>query len=152
MTGLGSPTISEVQTVVASMHGVTKADIVGKSRKRYNSNPRMEAAALARELTGHSFPVLGRHFGGRDHTTILYSFRKVQERAQWDTAMAARLDACRAQLAAIVAKRAAQTAAQGTSSDWSPPPPAAHIVKPDTVVMSIDQRSWMALGGELVAA
>ena len=147
MTGLGSPTISEIQNVVAEAHRVTKADIIGQCRKRHITSPRMEAVALARELTGHSLPLLGRHFGGRDHTTILYSCRKVQERAQWDAAMAARLDACRAQLAVIVANRAGRMVVQASSSDWSPPPPARTgwlISKPSTVIASIDADAWLA--------
>jgi hypothetical protein len=147
MNGLGNntPTISEIQTVVAGVHGCTKADIIGKGRKRHESTPRMEAAALARELTGHSLPLLGRHFGGRDHTTILYSCRKVADRAMSDPKMRARLDECRAQLAVIVAKRAGRTVMQSSSSDWSPPPPSRGMAlsKPSTVIASIDGAAWL---------
>jgi chromosomal replication initiator protein len=34
---------------------------------------------LAKELTSHSLPEIGRAFGGRDHTTVLYATRKVAE-------------------------------------------------------------------------
>lgn len=33
---------------------------------------------VAREVTSASLPEIGRRFGGRDHTTVLYGIRKVQ--------------------------------------------------------------------------
>ena len=35
--------------------------------------------ALAKELTNHSLPEIGDHFGGRDHTTVIHACRKVKE-------------------------------------------------------------------------
>ena len=32
---------------------------------------------LAREMTAASFPMIGRHFGGRDHTTIIHGQRRI---------------------------------------------------------------------------
>jgi chromosomal replication initiation ATPase DnaA len=32
---------------------------------------------LAKELTRKSLPEIGRRFGGRDHTTVLHSIRKI---------------------------------------------------------------------------
>jgi chromosomal replication initiator protein len=37
------------------------------------------AMALAKELTNHSLPEIGDHFGGRDHTTVIHACRKVKE-------------------------------------------------------------------------
>jgi chromosomal replication initiator protein len=41
---------------------------------------------LARELTGESLPAIGRHFGGRDHTTVLHAWRRTSARIATDTA------------------------------------------------------------------
>jgi chromosomal replication initiator protein len=35
--------------------------------------------ALAKELTNHSLPEIGKAFGGRDHTTVLHACRKIEE-------------------------------------------------------------------------
>ena len=39
---------------------------------------------LARELTGESLPAIGRHFGGRDHTTVLHAWRRASARLASD--------------------------------------------------------------------
>ena len=39
---------------------------------------------LARELTGESLPAIGRHFGGRDHTTVLHACRRTAKRIAED--------------------------------------------------------------------
>ena len=35
--------------------------------------------ALAKELTNHSLPEIGDHFGGRDHTTVIHACQKIKE-------------------------------------------------------------------------
>ena len=57
--------------------GVSSADIVGHSRLRHIVYPRQVAMYLCRELTGLSLPKIGDDFGGRDHTTVMYSINKV---------------------------------------------------------------------------
>ncbi len=41
---------------------------------------------LARELTAESLPAIGRHFGGRDHTTVLHACRRTAQRITQDAA------------------------------------------------------------------
>ena len=41
---------------------------------------------LSRELTGESLPAIGRHFGGRDHTTVLHACRRASARISDDDA------------------------------------------------------------------
>lgn len=152
MTGLGRARIDEVKTVVAAYHGLTKADLECRSRKRRLAIPRQKAIALAYELTGHSYPSLGRSFGGRDHSTALYAHHKIRAMEAADPQLASEMNECRARIAQAVTARIGKfMATHATSSDWSPPPPVAHIVKPNVVVASIDQRAWFALGGEIAA-
>ena len=58
---------------------VKVADILSKRRSRSIARPRQMAMALAKELTNHSLPEIGDHFGGRDHTTVIHACRKVKE-------------------------------------------------------------------------
>ncbi len=43
------------------------------------AHARQVAMYLCRELLGISYPALGRTFGGKDHSTVLYSVKKIQE-------------------------------------------------------------------------
>lgn len=78
------PTISirEIIYHVAEKHGVDARDIIGPWRNRRVVAARQEAMYLCRERTMHSLPAIGRHFGNRDHTTILHGIRKHQERME----------------------------------------------------------------------
>ena len=147
-------TISEVQAVVAEIHNIPREALKSNCRKRIWAWPRQEAMMLARELTGHSYPSIARHFGDRDHTTCLYADRKIKGRETVDPKLAARLAECRARIAELVSLRIGKLVAMkqpGSSSDWTPPPPM-QIAKPDVVVASIDLVSWRALGGEVRVA
>lgn len=157
MHGQGTTTfkakIHEVKAVVAAINGLPVSALESACRKRVWAYPRQEAMKLARELTGASYPQIARHFGDRDHTTVIYAERKVTALQATDAKLAARLTECRARIAELVSLRIGKLVSvpQGASSDWTPPPPM-QIAKPDVVVASIDLRAWHALGGDLVAA
>jgi len=72
-------TVEAIIDEVAAAYKVSAQELAGPSRKKEIVYPRQVAIFLARELTEHSFPALGRAFGGRDHTTIMHAYRKVQE-------------------------------------------------------------------------
>jgi len=71
--------VDKIITRVAEHHGITASDIRGSRRTRTISEPRQFAMYLARKLTDHSYPELGRLFGGKDHTTVLAAFRKLEK-------------------------------------------------------------------------
>ncbi len=48
-------------------------------RSRSIARPRQIAMFLAKQLTQHSLPDIGRRFGGRDHTTVLHAVKKIDE-------------------------------------------------------------------------
>ncbi len=65
---------------VASSHfGLTVRDLIGQSRRKELVFARQAAMALCRSLLGMSYPALGKLFGGKDHSTVLYSIRKFQQ-------------------------------------------------------------------------
>ena len=48
-------------------------------RSRSYSHPRQVAMYLSKELTDNSLPKIGKAFGGKDHTTVLHAYKKVQK-------------------------------------------------------------------------
>ena len=72
-------TIDEIQRVVAEHYRVTVSDILSKRRSRTLVRPRHVAMYLAKVLTNHSLPEIGKSFGDRDHTTVLHACNKIRE-------------------------------------------------------------------------
>lgn len=80
-------TIENIQRVVAEHYNIKPADLKSKSRSRSVARPRQIAMALAKELTSHSLPEIGREFGGRDHTTVMHACKTVSELCQTDSSI-----------------------------------------------------------------
>ncbi len=70
-------TVSAIKEAVADNYDLTTDDLEGKSRKKEIARARHIAIYLARELTESSFPALGKKFGGRDHSTVMHSHKKI---------------------------------------------------------------------------
>ncbi|EKE02865.1 MAG: hypothetical protein ACD_20C00318G0001 [uncultured bacterium] len=82
-SGAGSNlTIDKIIETTASFFSIEPAEIKGQSRSKEISHARQVAVYLTRDMTGASFPTIGEAFGGRKHTTILYSFEKMKEEMQ----------------------------------------------------------------------
>lgn len=84
-----TPTIQEIKEVVAARWGVTVLDIVSQRRDKDIVRPRHVAMWLARHLTGHSLPEIGRGFRepnrpARDHTTVMHAIRRIDEARRRD--------------------------------------------------------------------
>lgn len=77
-------TIPNILDIVSDFYQVTPEDIVGKKRIKNVVLPRQVAIYITRNLTDLSLPKIGQEFGGRDHTTILYSITKVEELLEGD--------------------------------------------------------------------
>ena len=70
-------TIEDIQKQVTSYYQVSMRDLLSHRRDRSIVRPRQIAMYLCKELTSRSLPEIGRRFGGRDHTTVLYGVRKI---------------------------------------------------------------------------
>lgn len=68
-----------ILNVVCSHFAVSREEVLSGSRKQELVFARQVAMYLCRKLLGLSFPELGRAFGGKDHSTALYSYRKVEQ-------------------------------------------------------------------------
>ncbi|MDC0344681.1 chromosomal replication initiator protein DnaA [Alphaproteobacteria bacterium] len=85
-------TIEEIQRVVAEHFNVKISDMHSARRHRGLARPRQAAMYLSKTLTSHSFPEIGRKFGGRDHTTVLHAVKKVEELQSADSSFAEDID------------------------------------------------------------
>ncbi|MBP6944901.1 chromosomal replication initiator protein DnaA [Patescibacteria group bacterium] len=70
---------------VRGHYDITHEQIVGKSREQRFALPRQIAMYLLREETKCSFPTIGDHLGGRDHTTAMHACEKITHLIQNDT-------------------------------------------------------------------
>jgi len=73
------PTIGHIQEVTAKHFSVPLLFMEVARRNREAYLPRAAAIYLCRMHTAKSYPVIGRHFGGRDHTTVMHSIRAVEK-------------------------------------------------------------------------
>ncbi len=71
-------TAEHIKDEVAARYHLKRRDLEGSSRKKEISQARHIAIYLTRELTNQSFPTSGKHFGNRDHTTIMHSYMKIK--------------------------------------------------------------------------
>ena len=83
-----TPSVADIQRAVCDTFGITMLDMVSDRRGHAVAHPRQVAMYLARHLTQLSLPAIGHHFGNRDHTTVMYACRVVEERIAKDRQLA----------------------------------------------------------------
>lgn len=71
-------TIEQIQQAVASHYRLRVDELTSKSNARQIAVPRQVAMYLCKRLTKHSFPEIGREFGGKHHTTVIHSVEKIE--------------------------------------------------------------------------
>ena len=74
----GVVTIQQIQKLVASTYKLTNEELISKNNARQISHPRQVAMYLCKHLTKHSYPEIGRAFGGKHHTTVMHSVEKIE--------------------------------------------------------------------------
>jgi len=77
-------TIEKIQKVVAAYYKIKPSELRSKNNSPKISFPRQIAMYLAKELTDNSLPEIGKKFGGKHHTTVLHSIRKIEKLKQED--------------------------------------------------------------------
>ena len=74
--------IKQVTTVVAKHAQLAVSELKGKPRQQSIANARGLAMFLVRRLTQASYAEIGRHFGNRDHSTVLYACQKYERKVE----------------------------------------------------------------------
>jgi chromosomal replication initiator protein len=81
-TTRGQPTLGDVVQAVTQHYHLKPSDLQSSKRTRAVAFPRHVAMYLARIVTGNSFEAIGAHFGGRDHSTVVYAVNKMKKITQ----------------------------------------------------------------------
>ncbi|MBA3747518.1 MAG: chromosomal replication initiator protein DnaA, partial [Solirubrobacterales bacterium] len=79
-------TIARVQELTCEAFSISHDELLSSGRSGRIAWPRQVAMYLARQHTGETLPAIGREFGGRNHTTVMYACRKAGERIAGDPA------------------------------------------------------------------
>jgi len=72
-------TPKKIMSVVSEHFNIHVKDLVGSKRHQNIAQARQVAMYLCRQMLNTSYPSLGRSFGGKDHSTVLYSVKKIKQ-------------------------------------------------------------------------
>ncbi len=84
--GRTARSVADIQSATAKHFEISTEELLSSGRAARIAWPRQVAMYLSRELTDESLPSIGRHFGGRDHTTVLHACRRASARIGEDQA------------------------------------------------------------------
>ncbi len=77
-------TIDKIKSAVAHYFNLNPSDLESKSRKKELVEPRQLAMYICKELTNATLETIGRHFGNRDHTTVLHALNTMERNLLFD--------------------------------------------------------------------
>jgi chromosomal replication initiator protein len=80
----GEITIQQIQQAVTNHFRLRADELTSKTNARSVAVPRQVAMYLCKRLTKHSFPEIGRNFGGKHHTTVMHSVEKIENTLEKD--------------------------------------------------------------------
>jgi chromosomal replication initiator protein len=84
--------IEDIVRAVAAYYKIDFRDLKTKKRVKNIVLSRQIAMYIARELTSLSLPEIGQAFGGKDHTTVLHSFKKIKREIATDDQLKGAVD------------------------------------------------------------
>ena len=102
----GPATLTEIQAATATALQVPSNALIAHDRRPRIALARQVAMYLARELTDASLPTIGRHFGGRNHSTVLHAHRRIAADLDADPETGTAVERVRAELTGQPADRA----------------------------------------------
>ena len=90
--------LGEILDAAAQEFGVEREALLARDRRPTVATARQVAMFLARELTEHSLPEIGRGVGGRNHTTVLHAVNRVSAALRTDDSVRGAVDNLRRRL------------------------------------------------------
>lgn len=77
-------TVEHIQKAVADYFGLKAQELKSKKRTKELANARQIAMYLTKQITQLSLSEIGRCFGGKDHATVIYSCKQIEEKKHGD--------------------------------------------------------------------
>jgi chromosomal replication initiator protein len=77
-------TVENIQKLVANYYNLKVSDLKAKSNSHHVSFPRHVAMFLCKKMTACTLPEIGRRFGGKHHSTVLYAIQKIEKKRSED--------------------------------------------------------------------
>ena len=77
-------TTDQIQRVVAEHFGLKISDMKAKKRTKEVALPRQIAMYLSKQLTSLSLSDIGKNFGGKDHATVIYACKQIEDKRSKD--------------------------------------------------------------------
>ncbi len=84
--------VETIKRKVCKYFSITLKDMESSNRSRRVTFPRQIAMYLSKEITDISFPIIGKSFGGRDHTTVLHAHKKIENDMKNDSQLKAMIE------------------------------------------------------------
>lgn len=79
--------LTDIENVVIAHYGVSSAQLHSRLRKRPVALARQVCMYLARRLTSYSLKEIGRFFGGKNHTTVVFAVQAIEEKVKKSAAL-----------------------------------------------------------------
>lgn len=98
------PQVKDIQLATCRHYDISRADMLSPVQTKDLVLPRHVAIFLCKKLSPErSLPDIGRRFGGRDHTTCLFAFRKIERLIKEDLELASNVADIEADIAELFA-------------------------------------------------
>lgn len=88
----------KILQVVASFYDLNQSDLLLPTRRKEIVKPRQIAMYLLRQELKESYPLIGRRFKGKDHTTAIYAYKKISNQTEEDDTLLTEINLIRQRL------------------------------------------------------
>jgi len=92
------PSMRQIIAVVSRYTALPQAQLKSKTRKQSAVFARSLVVYLARELAGASYEEIGKSLGGRDHTTVMHNYQKIERDKERDPSVLEAIESLRSKL------------------------------------------------------